>query len=207
MTESMKLVVGLGNPGKKYDGTRHNVGWQVLATLSSRHGGGRPRAKFDAELVEIGIGQQRVLLACPLTYMNLSGRAVRGIVDFYKLSIDDVLVVCDDFNLPVGRIRFRPGGSSGGQKGLENIIQMMSTDQVPRLRIGVGPVPERWEAADFVLSRFTKQDIPEVEQTVVRAADGVDCWAIYGTETAMNRYNQATQNDTKSQDSGVADTD
>lgn len=185
----MKLVVGLGNPGSKYQGTRHNVGFMVAALLAQQAGGESPRHRFEADTVEISLGGERVLLVCPLTYMNLSGKSVLAARDFYKIPNDSILVVCDDFNLPLGRLRLRPGGSAGGQKGLQNIIQWLGTQQIPRLRLGIGPVPPSWNAADFVLGKFTKQEQPEVELMVAQAADAVRLWCQGGIQAAMNRYN------------------
>src|SRR5580698_504033 len=154
----MKLVVGLGNPGRKYTDTRHNVGFAVLAELARRTGAGRWRFDFDAELVETRLENVKTLLAAPQTFMNLSGSSVVRLRDFYKLEHDDILVVCDDFNLPLGRLRLRATGTAGGQKGLSDIIRRLSTEQIPRLRIGIGQPPAGFEAADFVLSKFRKEE-------------------------------------------------
>jgi PTH1 family peptidyl-tRNA hydrolase len=185
----MKLVVGLGNPGRKYEGTRHNVGFMVAAEVARRHGIGRPRQAFQGEVVEAELHNQKVLLLCPQTYMNLSGGSVLAARDFYKLAVEDVLIVCDDFALPLGKLRFRRGGSSGGQKGLADVLRRLGTDEVPRLRLGVGPVPERWDPADFVLGRFDKQQQAEAEQMIARAADGVADWVGQGIDYCMNQYN------------------
>ncbi|MEZ6070203.1 MAG: aminoacyl-tRNA hydrolase [Pirellulales bacterium] len=154
----MKLIVGLGNPGHKYDKTRHNVGFAVLDELERRDGGtpARRRVAFQGLKAEAGIGGEKVLLLWPHTYMNRSGQSVAEACQFYKLNHRDVLVVCDDFHLPLAKIRFRPQGSAGGQKGLADIIRALGTDDVPRLRVGIGPVPDRYDAADFVLGRFAK---------------------------------------------------
>ncbi|MEQ8789589.1 MAG: aminoacyl-tRNA hydrolase [Pirellulaceae bacterium] len=185
----MKLIVGLGNPGRKYDGTRHNVGYAVLAELSRRHGGGRPKGQFQGETVEVRIGDERVLLLTPLTYMNNSGNSVQPARDFYKLENADVLVICDDLNLPLGRLRIRIKGSAGGQKGLASIIGRLGGEDVPRLRIGIGAAPEGWDAADYVLGRFRSEEQQEIDQAVARAADGAECWVRSGIETCMNQYN------------------
>ena len=185
----MKLVVGLGNPGKKYLGTRHNIGFEVLAELHRRLGSEKPVAKFDSELVQVNIASGQVLLQSPLTYMNLSGRAVGAVLDFYKMSLDDLLVVCDDFNLPLGRLRFRPSGSAGGQNGLKDIIRRVKTDVFSRLRLGVGQPPANWDVSNYVLSRFREDEKVEMERMVTRAADGVLTWVEQGTSVCMNRYN------------------
>ena len=191
----MKLVVGLGNPGDRYRGTRHNVGWEVLAELARRHAAGvRPESKFEAETIRCEIappgGQpEPVLLVSPLTYMNLSGRSVAAAARFHKLDPADVLVVCDDINLPCGRLRLRGGGSAGGQNGLKDVIEKLGTDQYPRLRVGVGRPPGKMNAADYVLSRFTDDDRIEIDLAVQDAADAVEIWLAKGLQHAMNAAN------------------
>ncbi len=185
----MKLVVGLGNPGRKYEGTRHNVGFWVVAELARRFGQSKPKNAFQGETVDAQIGGQKSLLLAPHTLMNLSGASVLAARDFYKVAEEDLLVVSDDLNLPLGKLRFRPSGSSGGQKGLEDVIRRLGTDSVARLRIGIGSPPAGRDAADFVLGRFTKQELPEIEVAIVEAADAVALWATEGLATSMNRYN------------------
>lgn len=185
----MKLVVGLGNPGRRYQGTRHNVGFAVLAELAREFGSGAAKSKFHGEIVEASLDGQRALLLSPLTYMNHSGLSVQEAKGFYKIPDDDLLVVCDDLNLPVAKLRFRARGSSGGQKGLEDIVRRLGTEDFARLRIGIGPPPEGWDWADYVLSKFSKQEVPEVEEAVRKAARAVVVWAREGTEFCMNQYN------------------
>lgn len=185
----MKLVVGLGNPGRKYEGTRHNVGWEVLAELSRRFTGPAPRIKFEAELVEIPIGDERVLLAAPQTYMNLSGRSVRQIVDFYKMPIRDVLVVSDDLNLPTGQLRLRGSGTAGGQKGLQNIIDQFGSNDFSRLRVGIDRPPGGRDASDYVLQRFSRGEREKIDEAVRGGADGVELWVREGLDAAMNKVN------------------
>jgi PTH1 family peptidyl-tRNA hydrolase len=185
----MKLVVGLGNPGKKYEGTRHNVGFRVAAELARRHATTKPKRAFQGELVEAAIDAEKVLLLCPHTLMNLSGGSVLEARDFYKVAHADLLVVSDDINLPLGKLRFRQSGSSGGQRGLQDVIRRLGGDDVPRLRIGVGDPPAGRDAADYVLGRFTKAELPEIEVAIVRAADAVAAWVREGIAVAMNRYN------------------
>lgn len=186
----MKLVVGLGNPGRKYEGTRHNVGFDVLAEVAEKLNASSARQKFDGELAEANYQGERVYLLCPLTFMNLSGKSVQQARDFYSLENRDVLIMCDDFQLPLARLRFRPGGSAGGQKGLDDVIRRCGSD-VPRLRIGIGPVPEHWDVAKFVLARFTPDERQAIDAAVKRAADGVLDWISLGIESCMNRYNAA----------------
>ncbi len=190
----MKVLVGLGNPGKKYEGTRHNVGWLVIGELAVRHGAARPKVKFDAEIAEVPVAGQKLLLVAPQTYMNASGRTVRQLVDFYQIAASDVLVVCDDINLPLAKLRIRRSGSSGGQKGLENVIQQLGTQDVPRLRIGVGSPPNGRDSADYVLDRFGKAEMREIEPAVRMAADAVEAWVAEGVDKAMNRFNIGCKN-------------
>ncbi|PQO44543.1 aminoacyl-tRNA hydrolase [Blastopirellula marina] len=185
----MKLVVGLGNPGKKYEGTRHNVGFEVIQTLSKRHAGGAFKSKFNGQLTEIGAGGQKLMLLCPLTYMNRSGNSVRPAFDFYKLTLEDVLIVCDDFNLPLAKLRLKGKGSAGGQNGLADVIQKLGSDEVPRLRVGIGTPREGVDVANYVLSNFAKAEKPEVDLCVERAASAVEDWASQGLTYAMNLYN------------------
>lgn len=188
----MKIVVGLGNPGPKYEQTRHNVGFHVIDELSQRLSAGKARARFDASLAEGNLGGEKVLLATPQTYMNESGRSVRQIIDFYGAQLPDLLVVCDDFNLELARLRMRTGGSAGGQKGLADIIRKLATEEFPRLRIGIGKPPEHFDAADFVLSKFKRSEQQTIQDAVVRAAEGVELWIRSGIGPAMNRINAAT---------------
>lgn len=194
MDRCMKVVVGLGNPGPDYERTRHNVGFVALGELAVRLGGGKPRNRFEARITEAALGTEKVLLAAPQTYMNESGRAVRQMVDFFNLPLSDLLVVCDDFNLELARLRMRPGGSAGGQKGLASIIRHLGTEEFARLRIGIGRPPERVDAADFVLSKFRRNEIPRMETAVLEAAQGVEFWIQSGLSRAMNRVN-APQDD------------
>ena len=185
----MKLVVGLGNPGRKYRGTRHNVGFAVLGELARRFGAGAVKSKFNGEFVEVRVGPEQIVLLSPLTFMNRSGASVQAAKAFYKLEGADLLVVCDDLNLPLGKLRLRIGGSSGGQKGLDDIVRQMGSEDFPRLRIGIGSPPENWDWADYVLSKFSKEEIPHIENAVSRAADAVTVWVSEGVESGMNQFN------------------
>ncbi len=185
----MKLIVGLGNPGRKYEGTRHNVGFRVLAELRRMYGRSGPKQAFQGEIVEALVEAEKILLLTPHTLMNLSGGSVLAARDFYKIDDADLMVVADDFNLPLGKLRMRSGGSSGGQKGLEDIIRRLGTDQVPRLRVGIGSPPAGREGADYVLGRFSKAELPEIEVATGLAADAVVVWIREGMAVAMNRYN------------------
>lgn len=185
----MKLIVGLGNPGKKYEGTRHNVGFEVLDRMAVELLADPPLTRFDGVLRQCRIASESALLLAPHTFMNLSGSCVLAAVDFYKLTPGEVLVVCDDFNIPAGTLRLRPRGTEGGQKGLADVIRRLGTNEIPRLRIGIGPVPDRWDAADFVLGRFTSAERGEMDLQIARAVDAVKCWVVAGIDEAMCRFN------------------
>ena len=184
----MKVIVGLGNPGPKYAGTRHNVGFDVIDYLAAGPRCSPFREKFEAFAAELKEGDETVLLLKPLTFMNLSGRSVRAVLDFYKLPVEQVLVVCDDFNLPLGKLRIRTKGSHGGQNGLRNIQEQLGTDAYTRLRIGVGE-PGPGDAIDHVLSKFKAGERKAVEDAIALAALAALVWVRHGTEAAMNRFN------------------
>ena len=203
----MKVVVGLGNPGPKYQNTRHNVGFEVLAVLARRWGASQPQRQFEAEICDVIIRDQRTLLVAPQTFMNLSGRAVGKLVDFYKLQPDVVSVICDDLNLPTGRLRWRAKGSAGGQKGLLDISRHLATQEIARLRIGIGRPPGRQDPADYVLGRFGKAEREEIDLAVEKAADSVELWLTEGTVTAMNKYNQGPPKPKKKKPAKDSDTD
>ncbi|NLF09977.1 MAG: aminoacyl-tRNA hydrolase [Pirellulaceae bacterium] len=185
----MKLVVGLGNPGRKYQRTRHNVGYAVLAELARKLEISPPKARFHGETVDTELCGEKALLLSPTTFMNLSGTSVREAVDFFKLPLENMLVICDDLNLPLGKLRFRAKGSAGGQKGLRDIIAKLGTEEFARLRIGIGAAPDNWDWADYVLSKFSAEELPAVEQAVAEAADAVLVWAREGIEFCMNTHN------------------
>lgn len=185
----MKAIVGLGNPGAKYEGTRHNVGFDVLFELTRRWKPDRPRVKFEAEVAEALIGSEKVLLVWPQTFMNLSGRSVGQLTRFHQVHPEDVLVVCDDLNLKLGQLRLRGSGSAGGQKGLLNIIQVLGTEVVPRLRVGIDRPPAGHDSAQYVLARFRKEELDLMDAAVRKAADGAETWLASGLEAAMNQVN------------------
>lgn len=185
----MKLIAGLGNPGRAYEGTRHNVGFDALDILAGRCGSPVRRARFQGETAQVTIRGRPALLLWPLTWMNLSGASLLAARDFYKINDDDILVLCDDFQLPTGTIRLRASGSAGGQNGLADVLARLGTNGIPRLRIGIGPVAAGWKTADFVLGRFPKEERDTVNSAVERAADAAEEWVALGIEAAMNRYN------------------
>jgi PTH1 family peptidyl-tRNA hydrolase len=183
----MKVVVGLGNPGKRYEGTRHNVGFAVIDNLAASPRAGRFQTRFQAQVSELNDEVGKILLVKPETFMNLSGRCVRAIVDFYQLSLADLLVVCDDINLPLGKLRVRAKGTHGGHNGLRDIQDHLGTTEYARLRIGVGA--PRDDAVDHVLGRFSPSERPVIEEAIALAVQAVLTWASRGVEVCMNQYN------------------
>jgi PTH1 family peptidyl-tRNA hydrolase len=185
----MKIVVGLGNPGPKYAGTRHNVGFEVVDYLAAAPSVGPWRSsRFQAVVAEAKEAGEAVLLVKPDTFMNLSGRAVRAVLDFYKLGPTDLLVVSDDIALPLGKLRARAKGSHGGQNGLRDIQQQLGTDEYPRLRLGVGS-PGGGDAADYVLGRFRPTERAQVDEAVAKAAAAVLVWVRQGFDACSQLAN------------------
>jgi len=187
----MKLIVGLGNPGRQYVGTRHNVGFEVVNEVVRRWGTSGGRNKFQGDVFEATVENERVLLLMPHTFMNLSGASVLAARDFHKVAGEDLLIVCDDLNLPTGQLRFRASGSSGGQKGMEDIIRRLGTDQVPRLRIGIDRPPAGRDVSGYVLGKFSAAEQTEIEIAIQKAADGVRDWVTKGLSHCMTNYNAA----------------
>jgi peptidyl-tRNA hydrolase, PTH1 family len=186
----LKMVVGLGNPGAKYEGTRHNIGFEVLAKLQSRLGCATPRSKFEGQFTTSNHESANYILVWPLTYMNNSGRCVQAMANFYKVNCEqNLLVVCDDLSLPLGKLRMRASGSAGGQKGLNDILRACGTQAVARLRVGIDPPPPQWDAADYVLGRFREDERKIVDEVVNQAADAVVNWATRGIAFCMNKIN------------------
>jgi len=194
-----KIVVGLGNPGRRYARTRHNVGFEVIESLRGRWGLDAGRHAFSGVVIEWRAGTdeapRRVMLFKPHTYMNLSGRAAADIARFYKADPQEVLVVLDDLALPLGQLRARAGGSAGGHNGLSDVLAALGTEQVPRLRIGIGPRPEQIDAMSFVLQRFTPDEQAVVDEALQLGARAVEDWVRDGIACVMNRYNRKVQED------------
>lgn len=180
----MKVVVGLGNPGKRYDRTRHNVGFAVIDLVAA---GARFQKRFQAEVGEIFEGDHKVLLVKPQTFMNLSGRCVREVIEFYQVDLGDLLVVCDDINLPLGKLRFRARGTHGGHNGLRDIQNHLGSTEYSRLRIGVDSPDEG--AVDHVLGRFRPGEAPAIDEALADGMEAVICWVRNGIEKSMNQYN------------------
>jgi PTH1 family peptidyl-tRNA hydrolase len=185
-SKRIRMVVGLGNPGAEYERTRHNIGFAVLDRLAADAGATWERnAKWEA----LWTKSDQILLLKPQTFMNHSGYAVSAIAQFYKIEAEECLVVLDDIALELGRLRIRLKGSSGGQNGLESVLMHFGTDQVPRLRVGIGASPHA-AARDYVLGRFFEEELPVVQKTLARAAEAVKCAVDKGVLSAMNTFNK-----------------
>ncbi|MHC4917465.1 MAG: aminoacyl-tRNA hydrolase [Planctomycetota bacterium] len=185
----MLAVLGLGNPGEEYAPTRHNVGFRILDAVAGDAGSDFGRRRFDSLVAEVRLGDEKVLLCKPQTFMNLSGRAARSVLDFYKLELPEMLVVCDDYSLDLGRLRVRRGGSSGGHNGLESVREQLGSTEFPRLRVGIGAA--RGDSVKYVLGRFGKEEEEVIAGAVRRAAEAVRCWAVEGIGSCMNGFNAA----------------
>ena len=184
------LLVGLGNPGDQYENTRHNVGFMVADELAERSHVPVQRLKFRALTNTVTVGDRKVLLMKPVTYMNLSGEAVHEAAAFYKIPPEHILVISDEVALAPGKLRVRRSGSAGGHNGLKNIIAHLGTDQFPRIRLGVGQKPHPdYDMADWVLGKFQGEDKKAVEAAVKKAADAAECLIREGVDKAMNQYN------------------
>ena len=201
----MKLVVGLGNPGREYVGTRHNVGFEVVDRVAEKLGwmsrgefDRMARSKFEGLSVDGTIGEEKLLLLKPATYMNLSGQAVQAAMAFYRLSPGDVMMVLDDLALPCGKLRIRPGGSDGGHNGLRDIERALGTNQYPRLRLGIDPPPPPVVGKTYVLGKFSAEQRKLIDPAIDRATGAIVTWIEKGIETAMNQFNA----EEKSKDEG-----
>jgi|CXWL01.1.fsa_nt_gi PTH1 family peptidyl-tRNA hydrolase len=188
----MYLIVGLGNPGAQYKGTRHNVGFDVVDCLEQRWSLGGWRNKFAGLVADGQWSAQRVALLKPQTYMNLSGRSVQEAMSFLKCSPQETLIVLDDMDLPLARLRLKPGGGFGGHRGLEDVVAMLGSEEVPRLRIGVGR-PARGGVVDFVLERFVGSEREAADSAILAAAQTVETWITSGLAAAMNQANRSDE--------------
>lgn len=195
MAPSMHLIVGLGNPGTQYDKTRHNAGFMAIERFARRHGlldAGRLKSKFHAAVIEGVICDTKCLLMQPMTFMNRSGQAVREALDFYKLDTSELLIMVDDVALPCGRIRLRAAGSAGGHNGLADVQRAVGSGDYPRLRIGIdatGRVPQ----VDYVLQRFTPQQLTQLDPALDNACDAIEYWLAQGIDKAMSQCNVGTE--------------
>lgn len=184
----MKIIVGLGNPGREYEETRHNIGFVVLNALAESWGWDF-RAKFQGDYAEGRSGGEKVGLLKPATFMNLSGRAVKEIAAFYKVPAKDLLVVHDDLDLPLGKTRLRRQGSHGGHNGIRSIIGELGEDKFWRLKIGIGRPPQGWKTADYVLSSFKEEEATVLDEAIEKALQIIDLWLKGEPDRAMNLYN------------------
>lgn len=186
----MKIIVGLGNPGPEYENTRHNVGFAVVQHLAKDLGAsGKHQAKLEAVVAEARYKGEKLILAQPTTYMNLSGNAVAKLLNWYKLGPADVVIVYDDFAIPLGQLRVRPEGSSGGHNGITSLIQCLGGPKFDRVRIGIGPLPPGWRMPDFVLGRFKPDERETLQAALSRSAEAALCVVDHGIERAMQAYN------------------
>lgn len=187
----MKLIVGLGNPGERYKNNRHNIGFMVLDRLAEKMCGNfKKEVKFNGELVELRVKGERTILLKPLTYMNLSGNSVRAVVDYYKISVENIIVIYDDLDIETGKLRIRTTGSAGGQKGMASIIEKLATTEISRFRMGISK-PHFQSVPDYVLSDFSKEERAIIEDVVELATEALDLY-INGETIAnvMNKYNK-----------------
>ncbi|QGU00539.1 Peptidyl-tRNA hydrolase [Candidatus Syntrophocurvum alkaliphilum] len=185
----MKIIVGLGNPGKKFKDTRHNVGFNVVDEIASQNTIEKEESKFDAIIGHIRINNEKIFLVKPLTYMNLSGRTVQPLVHYYKCELKDLMVIYDDMDLPVGSLRIREKGGTGGHKGMTSIINRLGSRDFPRMRIGIGR-SEQIETTNWVLGQFTKEEKPYIDEIINLAADAATKWVKDGIHLTMNSYNK-----------------
>ena len=193
----MKAIIGLGNPGMKYAGTRHNIGFDAVTAIADKYNFKINNKRVKGLYADGFIGGEKVLLIQPQTYMNLSGECVREFADFYKLEPEELIIICDDINLDVGHLRIRKKGSAGGHNGLENIIAHLRTKEFPRIRVGVGEKPEGWDLADYVLARFDRNSEPLIREAIGNVVKAVETWLADGIDAAMNRYNTPRKKEEK----------
>ncbi|WP_096190469.1 aminoacyl-tRNA hydrolase [Evansella halocellulosilytica] len=185
----MKLIVGLGNPGAKYDGTRHNVGFEVIDRCQQQLSIELDQSKFKGAFGYRKIGEEKIFLLKPLTYMNLSGESIVPLMNFYKIRIDELLVIYDDLDLPPGAIRLRQKGGHGGHNGIRSIISQLGTDKFKRIRVGIGRPPQGQAVPNYVLSGFQEEERAEVDQAVEKATEAVEEWTKTSFANVMNKYN------------------
>jgi PTH1 family peptidyl-tRNA hydrolase len=189
------LIIGLGNPGREYEMTRHNIGFLVIDRLAERWGVDVNKYKFKALLGEYRKPHEKIVLIKPQTFMNLSGNAVRSFYQFYKAPLTQVMVIFDDLDLPFGNIRIRKSGGSSGQKGMKSIIEQLGTEEFPRIRVGLGRPPGKMNSADFILNKFKTTEKKDLEFILDKCVDVVECFVENGLDTTMNRYNGSALDD------------
>lgn len=185
----MIIVAGLGNPGQEYANTRHNIGYMLVDELAKRNNIDINRVKFDSFTREVNLFGEKVILLKPITYMNNSGIAIKKAVAFYKIPLENLLIIYDDIDIDFASIRIRKKGSSGTHNGMKSVIKELNSTDFPRIRIGVGKKPQAWDLADFVLSDFTKEEKIKIDKAIIKAADAVETFIKDGIDKAMNLYN------------------
>lgn len=187
---SMYIIAGLGNPGRQYAGTRHNMGFNVVTRIADDYKMQITIKEHKALCAKGFVGGQKVLLALPQTYMNLSGESIKELINYYKVDpATELMVIYDDVSMDVGRIRMRAKGSAGGHNGIKNIIAELGTDVFPRMKVGVGEKPKGWDLADYVLGRFSDEENEVMRRMLARGSDACRDFILYGIQEAMNRYN------------------
>ncbi len=191
----MRIIIGLGNPTEKYQATRHNIGWDAITRIADDYKIALNQKKHKAICGSGYIEGEKVILAKPLTYMNLSGESIRQLVDFYKVELEDIIVIYDDVSLDVGQLRIRKKGSAGGHNGIKSIISHLGTDEFPRIKVGVGEKPKDWDLADYVLSRFKVQEEVAIREALKDISDACRIIITNGMDTAMNQYNKKKSED------------
>lgn len=189
MDAAPRFIVGLGNPGRRYEGTRHNLGFMVVERLASLWNASGPKRAFDGLLWDAPTTFGRVMLLEPMLFMNRSGRSVGQMATFYKAPPTNILVVLDDMALPPGKIRIRPGGSAGGHNGLADILRVLGTPEAPRLRLGIGAPPPRMDAADYVLGKMDEDERAAAGEAIDKSVAAIETWLTAGVEEAMNKHN------------------
>ncbi len=186
----MYIIVGLGNPTDKYQATRHNIGWDAITKVSDDYRISLDTKKHKAICGKGSIEGEKVVLAQPITYMNLSGESVRELMDFYKVTPSEIIIIYDDISLEVGQLRIRKKGSAGGHNGIKSIISHLGTDEFPRIKVGVGDKPKDWDLADYVLSRFQAAEQPTIREALKDTSDACKMIITAGIDAAMNQYNR-----------------
>ncbi len=186
----MKLIAGLGNPGSQYEKTRHNIGFLVVEELARRAKIGLLSHKFEGEFGQGGLQGQKILLLKPQTYMNLSGGSVARAARFYKVVSDDLMVIHDELDLPLGRVQFKKGGGTGGHHGLDSVVERLGYSDFVRLRVGIGRPEQREKMVGYVLGEFSKEETEQRKQVVIQAATALEAWVWKGLQFAMNGFNR-----------------
>lgn len=189
MRENMFIIVGLGNPGKEYHGTRHNAGFDVIDMLAQKYNIDIDTAKHKGLIGKGIIEGQRVILVKPMTYMNLSGECVKEVMNYYKLTVDDIIVIFDDISLEPGKLRLRARGSAGGHNGIKSIIAHLKSEEFKRIKFGVGNKPKGWDLVDWVLGRFPDELCADIKEGRQKACDAIQCIISEGIDSGMNRFN------------------